>query len=45
MATRDADGIIQRVHRLGAASVETSPVSLRELFLTTVKEESHDALV
>ena len=45
VATRNADAIIERVHRLGAASVETTPVSLRELFLATVQEESHDALV
>jgi ABC-2 type transport system ATP-binding protein len=45
MATRNVDAIIERVHRLGAASVETTPVSLRELFLATVKEEHHDALV
>jgi ABC-2 type transport system ATP-binding protein len=45
MATRNADAIIERAHRLGAASVEAVPVSLRELFLATVKEESHDALV
>ncbi len=45
MATRNAEGIVERVHRLGAASVETTPVSLRELFLATVKEESHVALV
>jgi ABC-2 type transport system ATP-binding protein len=45
MATRNADAIIERVNRLGAASVETTPVSLREVFLATVKEESRDALV
>lgn len=45
MATRNADAIIERVNRLGAASVETMPVSLRELFLAIVKEESRDALV
>jgi ABC-2 type transport system ATP-binding protein len=45
MATKNADAIIERGHRLGAASVETTPVSLRELFLATVKEERHDALV
>jgi hypothetical protein len=45
MASRNADAIIERVHRLGAASVETTPVSLRELFLAIVKEESRDALV
>ncbi len=45
MATRNADAIIERAHRLGAASVEATPVSLRELFLATVKEEHHDALV
>jgi hypothetical protein len=45
MATRNADDIIERVNRLGAASVDSTPVSLRELFLQTVKGESHDALV
>jgi ABC-2 type transport system ATP-binding protein len=45
MATRNADGIIDRVQRLGAASVEATPVSLRELFLAIVKEDSRDALV
>jgi ABC-2 type transport system ATP-binding protein len=45
MAARNADAIIERVHRLGAASVETTPVSLRELFLAIVKEDSRDALV
>jgi len=45
MAMRNADSIAERGHRLGAASVETTPVSLRELFLATVKEEHHDALV
>ena len=45
IATGNADAIIARGHRVGAASVETTPVSLRELFLATVKEESHDALV
>ena len=42
MATRNADAIIERVHRLGAASVEAAPVSLRELFLATVQEQSHE---
>jgi ABC-2 type transport system ATP-binding protein len=45
MASRNADGIVEQVNRLGAACVETSPVSLRELFLAVVKEESRDALV
>jgi len=45
MARRNADAIIARAHRLGAASVEATPVSLRELFLETVKEDHHDALV
>jgi len=44
MAKRNADDIIQRVCGLGAASVENSPVSLRELFLATVKEETHDVM-
>jgi ABC-2 type transport system ATP-binding protein len=45
VATRNVEGIVEHAHRLGAASVETTPVSLRELFLAIVKEESHDALV
>jgi ABC-2 type transport system ATP-binding protein len=45
MAARNAEAIIERGHRLGAASVETTPVSLRELFLAIVKEDSRDALV
>jgi ABC-2 type transport system ATP-binding protein len=45
MATCNAEAIVERVHRLGAASVETTPVSLRELFLAVVKEGTHDALV
>src|SRR4029079_4810254 len=32
MATRNVDAILERVNRLGAASVESTPVSLRELF-------------
>jgi len=44
MATRNADAIIARLQRLGATSVEAAPVSLREVFLAAVKEES-DALV
>ena len=45
MAIRNADTIIERAHRLGALSVESTPVSLRELFLATVKQEVRDALV
>jgi len=45
VATRNAEAIVERVHRLGAASVETAPVSLRELFLAVVKEGPSDALV
>jgi ABC-2 type transport system ATP-binding protein len=45
MAIRNADVVIEHAHRLGAASVETTPVGLRELFLAIVKEESGDALV
>jgi ABC-2 type transport system ATP-binding protein len=45
VATRNVDAILERVHRLGPASVESTPVSLRELFLATVKEESRNALV
>jgi ABC-2 type transport system ATP-binding protein len=45
MATRNADAIVESAHRMGAASIETSPVGLRELFLATVEEESRDALV
>jgi len=45
MATRNAEAIIERARCLGAASVETTPVTLRELFLATVKGDSPDALV
>jgi ABC-2 type transport system ATP-binding protein len=45
LATRNAEAIVERSHRLGAASVEAAPVSLRELFLETVKEGRQDALV
>ena len=45
MATRNADAIVERAHRMGAASIETSPIGLRELVLATVEEESRDALV
>jgi ABC-2 type transport system ATP-binding protein len=45
MASRNADDIVARGHRLGAATVEATPVGLRELFLATVREESSNALV
>ncbi len=45
MARRNVEDIIERVRRLGAASIENSSVSLRELFLAAVKEETHNALV
>ena len=45
MAIQNADAIVERMRRLGAASVETTPVSLRELFLATVMEGHDDALV
>jgi ABC-2 type transport system ATP-binding protein len=44
VVSRNADSVIERAHDLNASSVEVSPVSLREIFLETVKE-SQDALV
>jgi ABC-2 type transport system ATP-binding protein len=45
MTSRNADDIVARGQRLGAATVEATPVGLRELFLATVREESSNALV
>jgi hypothetical protein len=38
VAARNADAIIDRANRLGAVSVDAAPVSLRELFLATVRD-------
>ena len=38
MATENADAIVERAHSLGAVSVDTSVVGLRELFIETVTE-------
>lgn len=38
VVSRNADSVIERAHDLHASSVEVSPVSLREIFLETVKE-------
>jgi len=45
MADNNADDVIERGRSFGASTVESTPVSLRELFLSTVKEDVHDALV
>ncbi len=37
LARRDADAVLERARELGAVSVEAEPVSLREVFLETVK--------
>ena len=36
--SRDAEVVIERAKALGASSVEASPLSLREIFLETVRE-------
>jgi ABC-2 type transport system ATP-binding protein len=38
VVSKNADMVIERAHDLHASSVEVSPVSLREIFLETVKE-------
>lgn len=40
VASRHAEAVVERAHALGAVSVDTSPVSLRELFLETVTEDA-----
>lgn len=40
MAARNADAIVERGYGLGAVAVDTSPVSLREVFLETVGKSS-----
>jgi len=37
-ASRNAEALVERAHRLNAVSVEVAPVGLREIFLETVKE-------
>lgn len=44
LAQENVEALIELARAEGAAQVEVDPVSLRELFLETVKEE-HDALV
>ncbi len=36
----DVDAVVERAYSLGAVSVETAPVSLRDLFLETVAEDA-----
>src|SRR6266576_7278497 len=38
LASRNAEALVERAHRLNAVSVEVAPVGLREIFLETVKE-------
>jgi ABC-2 type transport system ATP-binding protein len=38
-ASRNADAVVKRAHDLHATSVEVAPVSLRDIFLETVKED------
>jgi ABC-2 type transport system ATP-binding protein len=38
VVSKNADIVIERAHDLHASSVEVSPISLREIFLETVKE-------
>jgi ABC-2 type transport system ATP-binding protein len=40
MASRNADAIVERAYGLGAVSVETTAVSLREVFLESVAERA-----
>jgi ABC-2 type transport system ATP-binding protein len=40
LATRNADAIVERGFSLGAVSVDTAPVSLREVFLNAVTEDA-----
>jgi ABC-2 type transport system ATP-binding protein len=40
MAKRNVDAIIERAYGAGAVSVESSPVSLREVFLDSVMEQT-----
>jgi len=45
IAVSNADDVIERGRNLGASTVESTPVSLRELFLSAVQEDVRDALV
>jgi ABC-2 type transport system ATP-binding protein len=45
LSVRNTDEVIQCGRAFGAATVETTPISLRELFLSSVKEDGHHALV
>lgn len=40
LTSRDADAVVERARHLEAVSVEVEPVSLREVFLETVKEDA-----
>lgn len=39
LASHNTDAVVERAHSLAAVSVEVEPVSLREVFLETVKED------
>jgi ABC-2 type transport system ATP-binding protein len=39
LASRNADAVVERAYGLAAVSVEVAPVSLREVFLETVKDD------
>ena len=39
LAKHNAEAIVERAHTLGAVSVDVVPISLREIFLETVKGE------
>ena len=41
LAHKNAETVIERAHAEGAAQVEVDPVSLRELFLQTVKDDKN----
>ena len=41
LAQKNSEEIIRRAHAEGAAQVDVDPVSLREVFLQTVKEDNH----
>jgi hypothetical protein len=45
LAVRDSDDVIECGRGFGASTVDSAPISLRELFLSTVKEGVHNALV
>jgi len=45
VAVRNSNDVIECGRGFGASTVESTPVSLREVFLSAVKEDIHDALV